>query len=100
MLNDCSKYSIAISSKGELFPAEAVLMVLLFSQHKVIDWLSKQVTTTCSSCTSILSASTALEVQEKEIQQIKEWHNRVFKDVKSNNNYDCLSREELNRLDC
>ena len=37
------------------------------------------------------------ESEEKERQQIKEWHNRVFKDSK-NNNYDCLSREEINRF--
>ena len=92
MLNDCYKYSTAINTKGELFPAESLLMALLLSQHKVIDWLSKQVTTTC---TSISSASTALEVQEKERRQIKEWHNRVFKDIKK---YDCLSHDELNRF--
>jgi hypothetical protein len=95
MLNDCYKYSIAINAKGELFPAESVLMALLFSQHRVIDWLSKQLIT-CSSCTSISSASTALEVQEKERQQIKEWHKEVFKDVKSN--YECLSREDIQRF--
>jgi hypothetical protein len=61
MLDDCYKYSIAINAKGELFPAESLLMTLLFSQHKVIDWLSKQVSY-CSSCTSVSSASTALEV--------------------------------------
>jgi hypothetical protein len=48
----------------------------------VIDWLSKQVTS-CSSCTSVSSASTALEVQEKERQQIKEWHNRLSKLLKN-----------------
>jgi hypothetical protein len=36
------------------------------------------------------------EIEEKEQrQQIKEWHNRVFKDIKK---YDCLSHEELNRF--
>ena len=94
MLNDCYKYSTAINAKGELFPAESLLMALLLSQHKVIDWLSKQVNI-CSCRTSVSSASTALQVQEKERQQIKEWHNRVFKDIKK---YDCLSHEELNRF--
>jgi hypothetical protein len=61
MLNDCYKYSIAINAKGELFPAESLLMTLLFSQHKAIDWLSKQVSY-CSCRTSVSSASTALEV--------------------------------------
>ena len=36
------------------------------------------------------------ESEEKERQQIKEWHDSVFKDIK--NNYDCLSREEINRF--
>jgi hypothetical protein len=93
MLNDCYKYySIAINAKGELFPAESLLMALLLSQHKVIDWLSKHI----SSCTSaVSSASTALEVQEKERHQIKEWHNRVFKDIKK---YECLSKEDIQRF--
>jgi hypothetical protein len=95
ILNDCYKYSTAINAKGELFPAESILMALLLSQHKLIDWLSKKVITTSSCRTSVSSASTALEVQGKERQQIKEWHNRVFKDIKK---YDCLSREELNRF--
>jgi hypothetical protein len=94
ILNDCYKYSTAINAKGELFPAESLLMALLLSQHKLIDWLSKQVNI-CSCRTSVSSASTALQVQEKERQQIKEWHNRVFKDIKK---YDCLSHEELNRF--
>ena len=33
--------------------------------------------------------------EEKERQQIKEWHDSVFKDIKK---YDCLSHEELNRF--
>jgi hypothetical protein len=94
MLNDCYKCSTAINAKGKLFPAESLLIALLFSQHKVIGWLTKQVNI-CSSCTSVSSASTSLQIQEKERQQIKEWHNRVFKDIKK---YDCLSREELNRF--
>jgi hypothetical protein len=35
------------------------------------------------------------ESEEKERQQIKEWHDSVFKDIK---NYECLSHEELNRF--
>jgi hypothetical protein len=36
------------------------------------------------------------ESEEKERQQIKEWHNRVFKDIKSN--YECLSKEDIQRF--
>ena len=41
MLNDCYKYSNAINAKGEPFPAEALLMALVFIQHKMISWLIK-----------------------------------------------------------
>jgi hypothetical protein len=37
------------------------------------------------------------EREEKERQQIKEWHNKVFKDIK-NSTYECLSSEELKRF--
>jgi hypothetical protein len=36
MLNDCHRYSNAINAKGEPFPAEALLMTLVFIQHKMI----------------------------------------------------------------
>ena len=42
MLNDCYKYAAAINAKGQLFPAEPLIMALLLSQHKMIDWLTKQ----------------------------------------------------------
>ncbi|HEY6668785.1 MAG TPA: hypothetical protein VI033_06475 [Candidatus Nitrosopolaris sp.] len=40
MLNDCYKYAIATNAKGEPFPSEPLIMALLLSQHKMIDWLS------------------------------------------------------------
>ena len=43
MLNDCYKYAAAINAKGEPFPAEPLIMVLLLSQNKMIDWLKKQI---------------------------------------------------------
>ena len=41
MLNDCYKYSNAINAKGEPFPTEALLMTLVFIQHKMISWSIK-----------------------------------------------------------
>jgi hypothetical protein len=43
MLNNCYKYSKAINAKGQPFPVEPVIMALIFSQHKVIDWLQDQI---------------------------------------------------------
>jgi hypothetical protein len=43
MLNDCHKYAAAINAKGQPFPTEPLIMALLLSQHKMIDWLSKQI---------------------------------------------------------
>jgi hypothetical protein len=42
MLNDCYKYPAAINAKGKPFPAEPLIMALLLSQYKMIDWLTKQ----------------------------------------------------------
>lgn len=41
MLNDCHRFSNAINALGEPFPAEALLMTLVFIQHKMISWLIK-----------------------------------------------------------
>jgi hypothetical protein len=44
MLNDCYKYAAAINAKGQPFPTEPLIMaLLLLSQHKMIDWLTKQI---------------------------------------------------------
>jgi hypothetical protein len=43
MLTNCYKYAKAINAKGEPFPTETVIMALLFSQHKFIEWLEAQV---------------------------------------------------------
>jgi hypothetical protein len=43
ILNDCYKYAAAINAKGQPFPAEPLIMALLLSQHKMIDWLTKQI---------------------------------------------------------
>jgi hypothetical protein len=39
MLNDCYKHATTINAKGEPFPAEPLIMALLLSQHKMINWL-------------------------------------------------------------
>ena len=41
MLNDCYRHSNAINARGEPFPAEDILMTLVFIQHKMISWLIK-----------------------------------------------------------
>ena len=43
MLSDCYKYANAINAKGEPFPTDSLLMSLLLSQQKMIDWLYAQV---------------------------------------------------------
>src|SRR5215217_3762967 len=43
MLNDCYKYTATINAKGQPFSAEPLIMTLLLSQHKMIDWLTKQI---------------------------------------------------------
>jgi hypothetical protein len=43
MLNDCQKYALAINAKETPFPTEPLIMDLVFTQHKMIGWLSEQV---------------------------------------------------------
>ena len=43
MLSDCYRYANAINTKGESFPTDSLLMSLLLSQQKMIDWLSSHV---------------------------------------------------------
>ncbi|MFZ0897367.1 MAG: hypothetical protein WAZ77_22920 [Candidatus Nitrosopolaris sp.] len=38
MLNDCYKYAKAINAKSQPFPGEPVIMALLISQQKMIEW--------------------------------------------------------------
>jgi hypothetical protein len=42
MLSDCYKYANAVNAKGEPFPSEPLLMSILLSQQKMIDWLCAQ----------------------------------------------------------
>jgi hypothetical protein len=43
MLNDCYKYAKANNTKAQPFPSEPLIMALLFSQHKMIEWLEQQI---------------------------------------------------------
>jgi len=43
MLNDCYKYAKAINAKGQPFPTESLIIALLFSQHRLIEWLEGQI---------------------------------------------------------
>jgi hypothetical protein len=43
ILSNCYKYAKAINAKAQPFPAEPVIMALLFSQHKLIEWLEEQI---------------------------------------------------------
>ncbi|HYT43731.1 MAG TPA: hypothetical protein VEP90_15435 [Methylomirabilota bacterium] len=43
MLNECYKYVKAINAKAQPFPADRLIMTLLFSQHEVIQWLEGQI---------------------------------------------------------
>ena len=43
MLNDYYNYAAVINATGEPFPTEPLIMALLLSQHKMIDWLTKQI---------------------------------------------------------
>ena len=46
LLNDCYKYAVAINSHDHPFPAEAVIMTLLLSQHKLINQLKSMMQST------------------------------------------------------
>ncbi len=43
MLNHCYKYAKAINAKAQPFPSDPVIMALLLSQHKMIEWLERQI---------------------------------------------------------
>jgi hypothetical protein len=43
MLNDCYKYANAINAKAQPFPSETIIMALLLSQHKMIEWFEGQI---------------------------------------------------------
>ena len=46
MLKQCYKHIKAINVKGEAFPTESILMSLVLSQQKIIEFLLKKIKTT------------------------------------------------------
>src|ERR687895_1860783 len=64
MLNDYYKCATAINTKGEPFPTEPLIMALLLSQHKMIDWLTKQISKYESLDSSKKAKSSKEEEQE------------------------------------
>jgi hypothetical protein len=44
MIEKCYAHAAAINAKGDPFPNEALLMSLVFSQYKMINWLVPKVT--------------------------------------------------------
>ena len=56
MIEKCYAHAAAINAKGEPFPNEAMLMSLVFSQYKMINWLVPK----------IAELSTKLDELEKE----------------------------------
>jgi hypothetical protein len=62
MMEKCYAHAAAINAKGEPFPNEALLMSLVFSQYKMINWLVPKV--------AELSAKLSeLEKKEEEAEQ-------------------------------
>jgi hypothetical protein len=62
MLNDCYNYAAAINAKGQPFPAEPLIMALLLSQHKMNDWLSKQISKYESRVNNVIKKSEEQEL--------------------------------------
>jgi hypothetical protein len=83
MLNDCYKYATAINAKGEPFPTEPLIMALLLSQHKMIDWLTKQI----SKYESLDSSSN----NNKEVKRSKE---KEQEDLDRENVHDYIRKNE------
>jgi hypothetical protein len=52
---------LQLNSKGQPFPTEPLIMALLLSQHKMIDWLTKQI-----------SKYKSLDNNNKEVKRSKE----------------------------
>lgn len=70
MLDKCYSYGRTINAKSEPFPNEALLMSLVFSQYKMINWLIPKVTELSTKLSSSsLSLSIAAELDGEEERQ-------------------------------
>ena len=85
MLNECYKYAAAINAKGEPFPAEPLIMALLLSQHKMIDWLTKQI-----------SKYQSLVNNSKELKKAKQLGEQDFRE---NTNDYIIKNERIHYID-
>ena len=65
------KIAAAINAKGQPFPAEPLIMALLLSQHKMIDWLTKQI-----------SKHESLDNNNKEVKSSKEEEQNIGRENK------------------
>jgi hypothetical protein len=89
MLNDCYKYAAAINAKGEPFPSEPLIMALLLSQHKMIDWLTKEI----SKYESLVDSNNKAEVKKaKEEERLEDL------DRENTNDY-IRTNERINYID-
>ncbi len=62
MMEKCYAHAAAINAKGEPFPNEALLMSLVFSQYKMINWLVPKVA-------ELSTKLSELEKKEEEAEQ-------------------------------
>jgi hypothetical protein len=86
MLNDWYKYAAAINAKGQLFPSEPLIMALLISLHKMIDWLTKQI-----------SKYESLNSNQKEVKRSKEEEQEEL--GRENTNYYIRKNERIHYID-
>jgi hypothetical protein len=75
MINDCYKYATAINAKGQPFPSERLIMAMLLAQHKMIYWLTVQI----SKCES--------PVNNKEVKKSKQQQQEQELGRKNTNDY-------------
>jgi hypothetical protein len=81
MLSDCYRYANVINTKGEPFPTNSLLMYLLLSQQKMIDWLRANIRPTASHAAGVnilLNKKTRRVFFSKVLFSIKESKQSIF----------------------